>query len=272
MKSEQQNCASVPSLADQLSRLRKNAELLMSDQIAQLKREYEALYSSQELRLRPSVGSFSLVSCADDAPQRGFSGLKSVAHLKGGLIALQNMPEALKNTGRGTPEKKLQSWLLRSTLSAARELTALPKNAGDRYWLVSDEVALTTQSNENEKRRIVADMLLVKENAEGAAQLVSVELKSLRTMDTFTQVEKFRLLLERDDLKAHWQAFAETMLTRQFRWHEPWASHGVVVWPALRSGVSARESTQRRISAYSGLDVIGYVNGSPYTFQMEQSS
>jgi hypothetical protein len=58
---------------------------------------------AEYLRLRPSVGGFSLVSCADDTSQAGHPNLRSEVDLKRWLKAAIRPPQ------REVPEKKLQS-------------------------------------------------------------------------------------------------------------------------------------------------------------------
>jgi hypothetical protein len=58
---------------------------------------------------------------------------------------------------------------------------------------------------------VVADLLLVRVDAEGLASLVNAELKSNRVMETFRQVISFSAALEHPGLQAGWMRFATIM-------------------------------------------------------------
>jgi hypothetical protein len=161
---------------------------------------------------------------------------------------------ASKEPIKKTPEKALQSWLI-SSARADGEVSPISAAAqnGARYWLVTDEIALQGPNN-----KFVADMLLVKESADGLAELVNTELKYKRSTDTFDQVETFRAVLNRDDLTVLWRELAETMTGRKFKWDDSSRSSGLVIWPGLSAGTVAPKSTVEKLRAYTRIDTLGY--------------
>lgn len=229
-------------LSKQLQKLVKNAEMVRSEPFQGFKDEL----SRKLLWLRPSVGGISAISCCAETPQRGFTKI-SISNLG------KNMEKQLSPPGRKTPEKQLQSWLIQRALKSGGRLKLLDDVLGGQYWFVSDEIALTTAS----KRKVVADLLLVRVDAEGLACLVNAELKSDRLMETFRQVIRFRVALEHPGLQDGWKTFAEVMTGQKFRWHPSQETRGVVIWRAVgKNPMNARANEMRK--DYARVDVIGY--------------
>ena len=247
-------------VSSQLASLVKTANLITQDEgIIKLTEQLR----SQQLRIRPSVHSFSLVSYSETTPQLGFPDIRSASRLAAKLK--QPIPKPC----RVTPEKKLQSWLIRSTASTGGELVPLSNLFGSRFWFVSDELAISVVAISEAKRtrkRIIADLLLVREDDQGLAQFVNVELKSKRTTDTFTQVLNFRPLIEHSELKKVWRQFAQTMTGKVFNWEDASNTHGLVIWPKAsdRSRFVMSGDRDQRI------DLIGYApDASGYTLKIE---
>src|SRR5947209_17874653 len=91
---------------DQLTNLLKQAELVKLDErLRKVSEEYKDLFQHHNLRLRPSVGSFSLVSYSLETPQLGFSGLRNAESLACQLEALQSGRQTLQAVCRHPPEK-----------------------------------------------------------------------------------------------------------------------------------------------------------------------
>jgi hypothetical protein len=67
----------------QLERLLQNAKYLESDEVTEIVNKYGDLFNQYRLRLRPSVGSISLVSCSSYTPQLGFSNIKKARGAEG---------------------------------------------------------------------------------------------------------------------------------------------------------------------------------------------
>ena len=248
----------VLRLPEQLQKLVKNAQKIRSPQFQEFKDEL----SCKLLWLRPSVNGISAISCCEKTPQRGFTKI-SIRNLR------EKMEKQLFPPGRNTPEKQLQSWLIQSALKSGGRLKVLDDVLGGRFWLISDEIALKTDSE-----KMVADLLLVRVDAEGLASLVNAELKSERSMETFKQVISFREALEHPHLRHGWKTFAEVMTEETFRWHPSQDTRGVVIWPAIgRNSRNALANKKRK--GYMRVDVIGYqfdpeIN--EYTLEIEKLS
>ena len=123
---------------------------------------------------------------------------------------------------------------------------------GGQYWFVSDEIAIKAASI-----KVVADLLLVRVDAEGLASLVGAELKSDRAMQTFKQVVCFRAALENPGLQKDWKEFAEVMTGKRFQWHPSHETRGVVIWPAVGGNQKNALANEKR-KDYARVDVIGY--------------
>jgi hypothetical protein len=236
-----ENSQNLQVLSKQLQALVRNAEVIRS-QFQGFKDEL----SRKLLWLRPSVGGISAISCCEKTPQRGFTKI-SISNL-GKFMEMQ-----LSTPGRKTPEKQMQSWLIQSALKSGGRLKLLDDLLGGQCWLVSDEIAIQTAS----KKKVVADLLIVRVDAEGLACLVNAELKSNRVMETFRQVICFRTALEHPDLQESWKTFAEVMTEEKFRWHPSQDTRGVVIWPAVgKNQINALANKKRK--NYARVDVIGY--------------
>jgi hypothetical protein len=147
------------SLNTQLEQLLQSAKSLERDDIKEVVNSYRDLFNQYRFRLRPSVGSISLVSCSSYTHQLGFSGVKSAQGLEEKLKALKEKRTKLAAPGRQTPEKALQSWLILEAMQNEGRVDSIKRAAGDyhSYWFVSDEIALKDPDPETGK--FVADLL-----------------------------------------------------------------------------------------------------------------
>jgi hypothetical protein len=164
---------------------------------------------------------------------------------------------------RSTPEKRLQSWLISEALQSGGRIESIERalNDGHSYWFVSDEIALAHQTEGNEPEKIVADLLLVRENDSGESEFVNAELKYKRTTETHKQVESFWHGFREPEQIALWRKFAETMLGRkERRWKQTEKRRGLVIWPSGSDRAAPRESTIHLINGYKarGIDTICY--------------
>jgi hypothetical protein len=240
MRQDSHTLTGLP-LSEQLQKLVKNAEMVRSESFQAFKDEL----SRKLLWLRPSVNGISAISCCETTPQLGFSDISS---LDLGKI----IEKHLSSPKRATPEKQLQSWLIQQALKSGGRLRLLDDVLGGQYWFVSDEIALQTGS-----KKVVADLLLVRVDAEGLASFVNAELKSERSMETFRQVISFRAALEDPSLQNGWKTFANVMTGKSFQWHPSQETHGVVIWPAVgKDPRRARANAKRK--DYARVDLIGY--------------
>ncbi len=256
----------------QLEHLLRNAKYLESDEIIRVVNKYDDLFSRCRFRLRPSVGSISLVSCSSFTPQLGFSNIKDAGALQEKLEALREGRVKLCAPGRDTPEKSLQSWLISEAMQNNGRVASIERALDDRhsYWFVSDEIAL---NNPETDKRLVADLLLVREDSRGELEFVNVELKSQRTTETHIQAKNFSRFIQEPDRVALWRDFAETMLPKKTcLWKEPGECKGLVVWPFGSGVASPRGRTIDLLNQYKaeGIDTICYA-GPEYRFGSEHS-
>ena len=200
---------------------------------------------SEQRRIRPSVNSFSLVSYSERQPQLEFSDIRSASRLA------TKLQEPIRDPKRRTPEKEIQSWLIRSAISTRGEIVSLSQLLGGKFWFISDEPAIYVVTKDGNRIKLVPDLLLVKEDNQGRAQLVNVELKSKRTRDTFDQAMDFRQLLEHPELSGHWRQFAQSMTGKAFNWDESIITRALVIWPKA-------SDRSRFVNIYERVDVIGY--------------
>lgn len=217
---------------------------------ATLVRELEEKYRgglAEHLRLRPSVGGFSLVSCADDTSQSGHPNLRSEVDLT------RCLNKAIRPPEREVPEKKLQSWLIRQARRGGGQIEEIAALLEGRFWFVSDEIAISDPAT---KKKFVADMLLVQVDGDNLAQLVNVELKYNRSMETFAQVETFREVLEKSELHGAWQRFSEIMTGQTFQWRPVQETSGMVIWPRANDPLAARANTKR--GNYMRISLLGF--------------
>jgi hypothetical protein len=255
----------------QLERLLQNAKLVQGDEFLEIEEKYRDLFNRHRFRLRPSVGSISLVSCASATPQLGFSQIRNAQYLQDKLDALREGGAKFKELRRSTPEKYLQSWLISEAMQNNGRIESIERALNDdhSYWFVSDEIAITHQAEGSKPEKIVADLLLVREDGRGESEFVNAELKYKRTTETHKQVEKFWQGFREPKRIALWRQFAETMLGRkERRWKETEKRRGLVIWP---SG-SSRESTVRFVNDYKaqGIDTLCF--GPEYGLRAERSA
>jgi hypothetical protein len=127
------------------------------------------------------------------------------------------------------------------------------------YWFVSDEIAL---NNPETDKRLVADLLLVREDSLGELEFVNVELKSQRTTETHIQTKNVSRFIQEPDRVALWRDFAKTMLPRKTcRWKEPGECRGLVVWPFGSDAANPRAPRDRAFQLHGpqrcrGCDVV----------------
>jgi hypothetical protein len=255
----------MASLQDQLKLLVTKAEDTKSQAVGAVIEEFRDVFDSLQLRLRPSVGSMSLVSYADRTPQRGFENIRNADHLRRTLDALRSRTKAIEPPGRSTPEKHLQSWLIGEAMRNGRQVVAVARPLGDRhkYHFVSDELAF-----KQGVEKFVADLLLIREDASGESEFVATELKYKRDPWTHSQVRKFKEILENESLLPLWRGFAENMLGAKLRWKKSNRCCGLVIWPFSSRPAHATRALVASCRDDESIETLGYV-GPPYSLQLE---
>jgi hypothetical protein len=256
----------------QLEQLLQNANSLRSDEILEIVDKYRDLFDRYRFRLRPSVGSISLVSYSRYTPQLGFSDIKGARVLQEKLEALREKRVVLNAPGRDTPEKDLQSWLISEAMQNKGRVASIERALNDHhsYWFVSDEIALKDPET---GKRLVADLLFVREDGRGELEFVNVELKSQRSTETHDQAKDFSSFVKEPGWVALWRNFAVTMLDRkECLWKEAGGCRGLVVWPYGSDQASPRGRTVDLVNQYKaqGIGTICYA-GPEYRFGPEHS-
>lgn len=265
-------------LTAQLEQLLANAKRIKTEEFTEVVNEYRDLFDRYSFRLRPSVGSISLVSCSNRTPQLGFSNMTSSASMRRKLGSLKEGTAGLEVPLRPTPEKSLQSWLISEALHNNGQLKSIEGALDDQhsYWFVSDEIALSASNGDSfdgKGVRVVADLLVVRLDSNGESELVNVELKSERTTKTHGQIETFWDFMGPDQF-ALWRELADTMLGgNKRRWKELGDTKGIVIWPGASKNSKPSERTAQLLAGYKskGIDTIGYF-GPPYIFESEPSA
>ncbi len=261
----------------QLEQLLSNAKRIKSPEFADVINEHKDLFERYRFRLRPSVGSISLISCSYWTPQLGFSNMTSGSILRKKLEALRQREIKLQPPDRPTPEKAVQSWLISQAMQNDGRIDSIGNVLADghSYWFVADEIALNASSAsdpDDNPEKIVADLLLVRVNGQGESEIVNVELKSQRSAETHGQILKFWKFMEPNQLEL-WQALADIVLGGDKpRWKERGENRGIVIWPGMKKETKPVERTMRLMAEYrsKGIDTICY-SGPEYSFQPEPS-
>ncbi len=135
------------------------------------------------VHFRPSSRGVAMVGLLPKRPQRGKSKYTNLAHLAANFEAEFQRHCVDIEQGRPTPEKRLQSFLLRDAYTHGRHMAAL-NDASARtrepvdLRFVLDELVLPT----GPRTRVVCDLLLLRRTPEGVCVPVAMELKSSRDM------------------------------------------------------------------------------------------
>lgn len=181
-----------------------------------------------------------MVGLTPERPQRGKSGIRSLAKLATNFDAEFKKHCVDVDQGRPTAEKVLQSWMLAEayrndrrmvSLNTASEATASPVE----LVFVADEIALPTTVDG--KGRIVCDILALRQGSEGDVPVV-IELKTERQLTRLVeQVTDYAALVD-----AHPDMFTDllsVMLSEDVRFAGP--SEKWIVWPIAGSTKDPRE-------------------------------
>ncbi len=141
------------------------------------------LENGDRVHFRPSATGAAMVGLTHDRPQRGKSGIRTFKKL------IANFEDDFKahclpvEKGRDTPEKALQSFLIRNALSNARRMKALEKalGANSEVLFITDELSLPDGED-----KVVCDLLALR----NGQTPVIIELKSARHLGRLVQQVK----------------------------------------------------------------------------------
>ncbi len=134
------------------------------------------------IHFRPAANGITLVGLTLDCPQRGHSRY-SAERLRTQYLE-EFEQHCTKVPGRNTPEKRLQSFLIRDAYQHDRQMAALRSVAGDDptadLRFITDELALYASNGE----KLVCDLLAFRRSAADSSAIIPVliELKSARDM------------------------------------------------------------------------------------------
>jgi hypothetical protein len=179
----------------------------------QLNEQHRETLLEYPARFRGSFNSLSLISLKCSKPQLGLSGIQDKVQKKDFHIHdLLSKLDKLDVPKRPTPEKELQSWLLKNEMRNGHFAF------DEDLQLVTDEFA-----NRNESKA-VADIFAFNKRT-GA--FVLVELKSQRQLKKLTG----QLTAAEAAVKNDLPAFTELLRIHSFNWLEPFAIEKIAIWP-----------------------------------------
>lgn len=204
------------------------------------------------VHFRPSSEGVALVGLLPKRPQRGRSGVRNLAALAASFEAEFKEHCLDVEHGRPTPEKGLQSFLIRSAQVRHRKLE--PINAASRgtsspveLLFITDELALPDGNG----GKVVCDLLALRVDG-GRATPAAIELKSAREMTRLIeQVTEYAAAVD-----AHADLFAElfgALLGRSVVFDAPCEKW--IVWPQAGASRDPREAEL----GTKGIRVVGYV-------------
>ena len=211
------------------------------------------------VHFRPSSTGIAMIGLLSDRPQRGKSGITTLARVVTDFEAMfaaycQDVPH-----GRVTGEKALQSFLIREAQTHDRQLgsiNAASASTEDPVELVfvTDEIPLPVEGG-----KIVCDILALRRDG-GRSTPVLLELKDSRMLTRLVeQVDAYAKLVDE-----HGDLFAElfgALLGEPVTFDGP--TEKWIVWPAAGVGRDPRAEEPRA----KGIRVVGYeVEGETYRF------
>lgn len=134
-----------------------------------------------KLHFRPGSNSVAMIGLRPDRPQRGKSGFKDLHRLRDRLEELYYEHCVEGGQGRDTPEKRLQSYLIREAYLNKRRMRSIEQACVEadeplQLLFVVDEIPLPISTS----KRIVCDILALRPVPGDAYRPVLLELKSSR--------------------------------------------------------------------------------------------
>lgn len=213
------------------------------------------------VHFRPSSGGVAMVGLAPGRAQRGKTSIRDLSRVAADFDARFRRHCLDVDQGRPTPEKELQSFLIREAYANERRLWPLTAAAARsaspvELSFVTDEIALPVDGG----ARIVCDLLALRTDA-GRAVPVAIELKSSRHMKRLVeQVTGYAALIDQ-----HADLFSDlfgALLGVDVRFTGPCEKW--IVWPAAGDTADPREDELGR----AGMRVVGYVeDGERFAFR-----
>lgn len=186
--------------------------------VSTLNKDFEEILIENEVHFRASLNSFSLISLSKKRPELGikcnYKSYNLTNDLKSLILADIKKINDKKN-GRLTPEKELQSWIIKYALNNKGRL---PFN--EEIHFITSELAIMNK----EGKKIVNDILGYNKKTN---QLCIIELKSDRLLTRLIeQVDNFeQIILENTTF------FNELLFLNDIKFSNSFSIIKIVVWP-----------------------------------------
>jgi len=218
-----------------------------------------------QVHFRPSAGGVAMIGLNPKLPQRGRSGFRNLVRVRKNFDELYGKYCLKREQGRSTPEKALQSFLIREAYQNGRKMrsiNAASRGTDDPVELIFavDEIPVLRKA----KPRMVCDLLALRKTSNEEYRPVLLELKSDRMMKRLVdQVEGYAGVVDR-----HFDLFGDifsALLGEQIRLIgkcEKW-----IVWPMAGD----TEDPRQEEFAKKNIRVVGYERkGSDFLFRIGQ--
>lgn len=199
------------------------------------------------VHFRPSSSGVSMIGLLPNAPQLGMEPVQNLDRVVRDFEMLFARHCERLAPGRDTPEKALQSFLIRDAYSRGRHMYAIRRASADAVDLifVTDEISLPTDTGERK-----CDLLAVRRDGARCVPVL-IELKSRRAQkELVEQVTAYARLIDE-----HAGLFAElysALLGEPVVLDVP--TEKWIVWPKARMGRDPREAELGAL----GIRVVGY--------------
>jgi len=211
----------------------------------------------------PSASGVAMIGLHPDRPQRGRSGFRNLRRVRENFDKLYDKHCVKCEHGRSTPEKALQSFLIREAYlngRRMRSINAASNGTDDPVELIfaMDEIPVLRKA----KPRMVCDLLALRQICGDEYRPVLLELKSDRDMKRLVeQVEGYTSVVDR-----HGDLFGEifsALLGKRIRLIgscEKW-----IVWPLAGADSDPRQAELGSMN----IRVVGYEqNGPEFSFRV----
>jgi hypothetical protein len=199
------------------------------------------------VHFRPSSSGVSMIGLLPNAPQLGMEPVQNLDRLARDFEMLFARHCEKLAPGRDTPEKALQSFLIRDAYARGRHMDAIRRASTDATDLifVTDEISLPTITGERK-----CDLLALRRD--GARWVpVLIELKSRRAQkELVEQVTVYARLI--DEHAALFSELYSALLGEPVVLDQP--TEKWIVWPSAGIGPDPREAELGAI----GIRVVGY--------------
>ena len=204
--------------------------------VSTLNKDFEEILIEKQVHFRDSLNSFSLISLSKEKPELGIRcNFKSYTHTNDlDSLIKADIDKIKKENGRSTPEKELQSWIIKYAL---KNKGRLPFNEDIHF--ITSELAIMNK----EGKKIVNDILGYNKKTN---QLCIIELKSDRLLTRLReQVDNFeQIILENTTF------FNELLFLNDIKFSNSFSIIKIVVWPYNKTSPK-KELKEVRVVEYT---------------------